>query len=130
MIVASHQQSCCLRKWIYYSAHFDNATRQTTSPSAPTHTQANNPAPARASRARRSDPGSDRRPDHGPVPARLARPLAQAPPAEDEGEDEDEVEPQADHGHCYEGGLHADGVHHGVDVEWYHEGDDVLEAAD
>lgn len=72
---------------------------------------------------------SSRRPDHGPVPFRLPGPLPQALPAEDEGEDEHEEEPQADHGHGDEGGLHADGVHHGVDVEGDHEGDDVLEAA-
>lgn len=72
---------------------------------------------------------SSRRPDHGPVPSRLPGPRPQALSAEDKGEDENEEQPEADHGHSDEGGLHAYGVHHGVDVEGDHEGDDVLEAA-
>lgn len=72
---------------------------------------------------------SSRRPDHGPVPPGLPGPPAQAPTEKHEGQDEDEEEPQADHGHGDEGGLRAEGVDHGVDVEGYREGDGVLEAA-
>lgn len=81
-----------------------------------------------ARRRRRRIDCRRRGPDHSPVPARLPGPLAETLPAKYKGEDEDKEEPQADYSHSHKCALYADGSNHGVDVERYHEGDDVLEA--
>lgn len=69
-----------------------------------------------------------RGPDHSPVPARLPGPLTETLPAKYKGEDEDKEEAKTDHSHSHKCALHADGSNHGIDVEGYHEGDDVFEA--